>query len=300
MQSELDSLGLTAFLSVCATKNFTQAAALLHITQPALSQRILRFEESIGRKLIERDAKSFALTAAGHEVWLYGRRKKELVNELFENLGRVGANELQKPLKLGAFSSVLRSLIMPALFNMIRSKKNMGLHVCVREVYELPSLLSSGMIDFMILNYQFVDDLVESEHIFDEDYVLVKPKENPHVDVYLDHDPQDQTTISFLRTHGLAIHNLKRSFCDDIYGVLDGVRFGVGRAIVPRHLIHGVDGIVLEESFEGLRSPVFFHWKRSQRENKLTQDVREAIKKILDRPSSCCGPAVKPRATQYE
>ena len=53
------------FLTVCRTMNFTKAASLLHITQPAVSQHIHGLEEEYHTKFFLYEGKQLSLTEAG-------------------------------------------------------------------------------------------------------------------------------------------------------------------------------------------------------------------------------------------
>ena len=49
------------FLTVCETMNFTRAAELLHITQPAVSQHIHALEAQYGTRLFVYEGKQLRL-----------------------------------------------------------------------------------------------------------------------------------------------------------------------------------------------------------------------------------------------
>lgn len=53
------------FLTVCETMNFTRAAQLLHITQPAVSQHIHALETQYSTRLFLYEGKQLRLTEAG-------------------------------------------------------------------------------------------------------------------------------------------------------------------------------------------------------------------------------------------
>ena len=53
------------FLVVCETMNYTKAAQLLHITQPAVSQHIRALEAQVGTRLISYEGKQLILSEAG-------------------------------------------------------------------------------------------------------------------------------------------------------------------------------------------------------------------------------------------
>ena len=56
---------LRYFQAVAAHRNFTRAAAALHIAQPALSQQIRQLERDLGARLFERGRRESTLTPAG-------------------------------------------------------------------------------------------------------------------------------------------------------------------------------------------------------------------------------------------
>ena len=62
---------LRAFLQVANTRHFGQAAVVLKITQPALTQRIQALERELGVQLLTRSAREVRLTAAGEVLLPY-------------------------------------------------------------------------------------------------------------------------------------------------------------------------------------------------------------------------------------
>ncbi|PLP32368.1 transcriptional regulator CynR, partial [Klebsiella michiganensis] len=65
---------LNYFIAVAEHGGFTRAAAILHVSQPALSQQIRQLEETLGVRLFDRSGRNTCLTDAG-KVWLiYARR----------------------------------------------------------------------------------------------------------------------------------------------------------------------------------------------------------------------------------
>ena len=53
------------FIELCRTKNYTQTAENLHMTQPAVSQHIKYLEEFYGCKLFNYNKKVLTITAQG-------------------------------------------------------------------------------------------------------------------------------------------------------------------------------------------------------------------------------------------
>jgi len=64
----MDTPALRAFLTVAKTQSFSQAAVLLHITQPAVSKRVAALEAELNTRLFDRVGKKVALTEAGNAL----------------------------------------------------------------------------------------------------------------------------------------------------------------------------------------------------------------------------------------
>ena len=68
---------LNYFLMVAREENITQAAQLLHVTQPTLSRQLMQLEQELGVKLFHRSSHSILLTDEGR---LLKRRAQEILD----------------------------------------------------------------------------------------------------------------------------------------------------------------------------------------------------------------------------
>jgi DNA-binding transcriptional LysR family regulator len=89
----MDISTLQAFTAIADHGSFSEAAARLHLTQPAVSKRIRQLESELGERLFDRVARSVQLTEAGRALLPSARRILLELNEsrrLLANLsGRV-------------------------------------------------------------------------------------------------------------------------------------------------------------------------------------------------------------------
>ncbi|WP_455384885.1 LysR family transcriptional regulator [Acidihalobacter prosperus] len=70
----MDINALQAFTAVADHSSFSEAAAQLHLTQPAISKRIRQLENELGERLFDRIARRVQLTEAGHALLPSARR----------------------------------------------------------------------------------------------------------------------------------------------------------------------------------------------------------------------------------
>ncbi|WP_034918260.1 LysR family transcriptional regulator [Erwinia sp. 9145] len=96
---------LRYFVAVAETHNFTRAAEMLGISQPPLSQQILRLEREIGLPLLKRLTRSVELTQAGEAFYQDACQILELSGHALEKAKGIARGVIGK-LSLGFASSV--------------------------------------------------------------------------------------------------------------------------------------------------------------------------------------------------
>lgn len=176
---KLSSLFLEAFFAVSKTLNFSRASKELHITQSALSQRILNLEDHLGTKLFIRDPAGARLTESGHLLLRYCQAQSALEEELLSKLlPKPNKNEssLGGTIRIGGFSSVVRSLVMPRLNSLVSRNPQVKVEIFVRELSELPSLLKRGQADFIVIDRALEGSDLEYREIGEEENVLAESK----------------------------------------------------------------------------------------------------------------------------
>src|SRR5215204_2367462 len=88
MSSHVDFGDLRAFIAVAEFGAFHEAAESLDLSQPALSRRIQKLEETLGVALLERTTRRVDLTTVGRDFLPKARR---LLDDLEESLLSVRA-----------------------------------------------------------------------------------------------------------------------------------------------------------------------------------------------------------------
>src|SRR6202451_948092 len=100
--------------------HFGRAAEECHVSQPTLSTQIRKLEEYLGATLIERNAKSFSLTAVGQEVVEKARKIVTQVDALLAST-RKSQGPLKGRLNLGVIPT-LAPYLLPKLLPLVKSR----------------------------------------------------------------------------------------------------------------------------------------------------------------------------------
>lgn len=279
----LPSNYLDAFTAVARQKSFSLAAQKLHITQSALSQRVINLEQEVGSTLFLRESSGARLTDLGQKLLRYCQSKELLENEFLSGLKSKNRKSLTGLARIAGFSTVTRSVLIPLVADLIKLHPEVQIEVRTAELRDLPGLLFSGACDFTVLNRPIEKQGIENVQIGTEENVLIQSSaKNSRRDVYLDHDEEDTTTHDFLKLQGRKVPAFKRSYLDDIYSILDGVRYGLGRAVVPRHLTENIKGIEVVENLKPLKVPVYLNYYSQA----FYTDLQKALISQLTKKSS--------------
>jgi DNA-binding transcriptional LysR family regulator len=197
-----------------------------------------------------------------------------------ESLTLTDAKTLRGIARVGAFSTVDRSVVLPVFNDLIRAHPGVQLELRSLELRQLPGLLYSGAVDVIVGSQALEKQGIENHRLGEEEYVLIRSSGKFSRDeIYLDYDEEDQTTLDFFKIQSRkSSTTLKQNFMNDIYLIIDAVRAGVGRAVVPRHLIRDIKGIEVVKGYQPLRVPVYLSYYTQAFYTELQARVIDAIK----------------------
>ena len=78
---------LEAFVKVAETKNFSEAARRLYLTQPTVSAHVAALERELDVCLLQRNTKTVELTDAGRELHGYAEEMLRIERKIKEHFG---------------------------------------------------------------------------------------------------------------------------------------------------------------------------------------------------------------------
>jgi DNA-binding transcriptional LysR family regulator len=144
---DLDLDLLRCFVQVVERGGFTAAAPALGLTQSAISLKIRRLEELLGRRVLDRTSRSVALTSQGETLLAYARRMIAL-NE--EAVRRLVAPPVTGRLRLGVADHFVPRSLAPLLARFARLHPGIRLEVEVGRSHELRRAREAGSLDLVL------------------------------------------------------------------------------------------------------------------------------------------------------
>lgn len=161
---------LTTFLTLCETRNYTKAADLLCVTQPAVSQQIRQLEEQCGAALVAQSGRRFALTEAGRLLLDYATTARASGRLVLERI-RLAADH--PPLRFGATRSIGEYLLSKALARFVADHPATPVALTVDNTDALLRRLDSGEIGFACIEGIFDRGGYRSSPFMEDRLVLV-------------------------------------------------------------------------------------------------------------------------------
>jgi DNA-binding transcriptional LysR family regulator len=280
--SRLPSAQIESFMVLARELNFSRAAELLHITQPALTKRIQNLEETLGQALFLRLRGGLELTESGRILQRYATSIEHQEQEVLDSL--LGAKGMATGgiagfFRIAAFSSALRSVAVPALGVLLRANPRLTCQAIKAEVHELHDMLIDGKIDFCVSLSECERMGIENVQIGVERNILIESaRHDVRPDCYIDHEPRDNFTERFfLSQTGSTVPKMLRAYFDDIYGLIDAVSQGIGSAVVPVHLIRPEHEVRAVAGFRPFEVPVLLQFHKQPYYTKLQRAVIDTL-----------------------
>ncbi len=113
MPRNLDLTTLRSFVAVADVGGVTRASGYLNLTQSAVSMQLKRLEESLDTQLLDRSARTIALTGAGEQLLGYARQMLALNDEVY---GRLTDQAFEGEVVLG----VPHDIVYPSIPQVLR------------------------------------------------------------------------------------------------------------------------------------------------------------------------------------
>jgi DNA-binding transcriptional LysR family regulator len=170
----MDIAALKTFLLVAQERSFSRAAAMVHRTQPAVSQAVRRLEDDLGEQLIDRSSKTGTLTEAGKVLQNYGQRLVRLAEET-ESAIRELRDLRRGRVLIGANEAAVHTLL-PLIARFRQRYSDIAIDVRRVPARQIAVEVQQGSLDFGALTFRPTEQgLLEIPVGTDELVLLVHP-----------------------------------------------------------------------------------------------------------------------------
>ncbi|CAD5110284.1 LysR family transcriptional regulator [Zestomonas carbonaria] len=144
----LDPVLLRSFVMVVDVGNFTRAAEHLHLTQSTVSQQVLRLEQALGCRLLDRNQRQVLPTEEGERLLGYARRILQLGEEARQALD---TEHSEGALRLGMPEDFAGERMMPLLAAFSAQRPRLRLEVSSGLSHELLRQYRNGELDLLLV-----------------------------------------------------------------------------------------------------------------------------------------------------
>lgn len=143
----LDIELLRAFVAVADHGSMTVAGNVLHLTQSAISQQIMRLERRLGQELFRRERRGLKLTAAGDRLLPKARRLIGLNNEIWTEM----TARCEGALRLGVPYDLVGTSLAPVLKRFAEARPLVEISLVCAASPALLAALERGEVDIALV-----------------------------------------------------------------------------------------------------------------------------------------------------
>jgi DNA-binding transcriptional LysR family regulator len=251
---------IRSFLSIAETLHFSRTAELVHLSQPALSLQIQALESEVGVRLLERNRRKTALTAAGRAFRDAAIRGVSQLDRAIRN-ARLAADGKLGLLRIG-FISTAGSELVPSIIRRFR-ELNPEVEFSLRNILtaEQIQMLEGGALDVGFLRLPIGGhSQLNVDTIHREPFVLVVPSSHELAKKKKARlkEVAGQDFVMYDRTHAPGFHDLilgmlrqagivpnVRQSAGEMPTLVSLVAAGMGISILPLSAVkHSVAAVV--------------------------------------------------------
>ncbi len=169
---------LRYFVAVAETGSFSRGAERCGITQPSLSQQILKLEDELDQRLFDRLGRSVQMTPSGRILLPRAQKILAEVNSASKAVQQ-DIMEGKGSLTVGAIPTIAPYLLPSALSELRKRFPDAELHIVEETTDRLVQMLVRAEIDCAIMSPPVEEAHLSEEALFKEDLKVILPPKHP-------------------------------------------------------------------------------------------------------------------------
>lgn len=185
------------FLSIAETGSFSKSARILHISQPALSQAIIKLEEEMNAKLFIRHHNTTQVTRAG-ELFLEDAQEILLLSEQIKRKMLDIEKGEEGEIRIGLSQYNGQIYFANTILELKTQYPKIKMTIIEDYSWSLEQKLSEGKIDVAFITEPYNREELLREHLFYEEILLAAPL-NHSITVIPPTKPEDIGSVDLSR-----------------------------------------------------------------------------------------------------
>ncbi|WP_058911230.1 nitrogen assimilation transcriptional regulator NAC [Entomohabitans teleogrylli] len=289
---------LKYFVKIVDIGSLTQAAEVLHIAQPALSQQVATLEGEMNQLLLIRSKRGVTPTEAGKILYTHARtilRQCEQAQMAVNNVGQTLRGQVSIGLAPGTAAA---SITIPLLQAVRAELPDIQVYLHENSGTLLNERLISGQLDMAVLYDRSPGAGIISQPLFKEDLFLVGTGDYPgqsvelaqvaQMQLYL---PQDYSAVRKRIDEAFTLRRLSANIIGEIESasmLAAAIASGMGATVLPesaaRALVNQTAGWIAKITAPGLTLPLSLNQCACRSLTPQAQAVRELLMTLATSP----------------
>lgn len=290
---------LKYFVKIVDIGSLTQAAEVLHIAQPALSQQVATLEGELDQQLLIRTKRGVTPTEAGKILYAHARtilRQCEQAQLAVNNVGQTLSGQVSIGLAPGTAAS---SIIMPLLQSVRSELPDVLVYLHENSGSVLNDKLLSGQLDMAVLYDRAPTAGITSQPLLKEELYLVGTSECPgqtvdlaavaEMNLFL---PRDYSAVRKRVDEAFSLRRLTAKIIGEIESISTltaAIASGMGVTVLPesaaRSLVSASNGWMARITTPSMNLPLSLNLSARAQLSPQAQAVKDILLSLVSRPS---------------
>ncbi|HBG9531962.1 TPA: nitrogen assimilation transcriptional regulator NAC [Klebsiella oxytoca] len=290
---------LKYFVKIVDIGSLTQAAEVLHIAQPALSQQVATLEGELDQQLLIRTKRGVTPTEAGKILYTHARtilRQCEQAQLAVNNVGQTLSGQVSIGLAPGTAAS---AITMPLLQTVRNELPEVMVYLQESSGTLLNDKLIDGQLDMAVLYERSPVAGIISQPLLKEDLYLVGTRDCPgqsvdltavaEMNLFL---PRDYSAVRERVTEAFTLRRLSAKIIGEIESITTltaAIASGMGVTVLPesaaRSLCSAANGWMARISTPSMSLSLSLNMSARGSLSPQAQAVKEILMSLVSRPS---------------
>jgi len=290
---------LKYFVKIVDIGSLTQAAEVLHIAQPALSQQVATLEGEMDQQLLIRTKRGVTPTEAGKILYTHARtilRQCEQAQLAVNNVGQTLRGQVSIGLAPGTAAS---SITMPLLQAVRNELPDVMVYLHENSGSDLNDKLLGGQLDMAVLYERAPSAGIASQPLLKEDLYLVGTRDCPgqsvdltavaEMNLFL---PRDYSAVRLRVDEAFSLRRLTAKIIGEIESITTltaAIASGMGVTVLPesaaRSLCSAANGWMARITAPSMSLPLSLNTSAHGSLSPQAQAVKDILMSLVSRPT---------------